>query len=248
MSEELNNELNQEQVESQQQEVPEQHSETSEQQFEQKEGKRFTQDEVNEIIGKRMSEERSKSQRDMTEIQTRLEKFEQLFSNFGKQPEQAQHPQIDPNRPLTIAEYQSIVQQQHKHQQEEIANQKINQLMSEAKSKFSDFEQVKEQHKEIFDMLDKDEVIAHAAVAAGQPYELLYNISKICPDEFKKISNISHPMAKLREMFLLEAKLKNGAKVPSVSGAPSPLADEKGDGSDIDAYDVQAARRRLSQR
>lgn len=206
----------------------------------QQEERLLKQSDVNNIVSRKLAEERTKHERELAELQEKLSSYNKMAE------EKTQAPQADPNQPATLADLERYKQQQQQERVYQEAEKHLGRLESEVKQKFTDYEQIKKDKNDIFDLIGADEAMAAAAINTGQPIEFMYHLAKNYPEDVKKIANMGNNMLKFKEMVLLEARLKNGAKLPSKSEAPHPLDDNSSSDYSGDADDVQLVRKRLA--
>jgi hypothetical protein len=191
----------------------------------------FSQEEVDEISTKIKAKERSKAERLLQQMQSKLQELGGYQANFDEgallphQTQVQQQPTFDPNAPLTMGQLLAIAEQQK--QQEEAT--RYNQMAKETIDKYDDFHQVREQNHEFFMAAQHDPGILSIAESTGQPFEFMYQIAKTYPNELKNVLSQQSPFLRAAALDKLHDKLKARSAVPNVSSAPAPIRGENGD-------------------
>lgn len=209
----------------------------------------FTQDQVDEIIAKRISKERSKYETTWQQYQDELKRLSGYQANFEQgtlQPQQQmqQEPEFDPNRPLTLSDLQAMVEQQKL--QEEAA--RYDAMAKETMQKYEDFKQVSEANRDLFLAFANDPGLSAVAENTQQPFEFIYQVAKSFQNEAKEILKQSNPYLKAAALDKLADKIKARNAVPDVSQAPRPLSEERGDAVNYAGMSVDAKREAMRKR
>lgn len=213
---------------------------------EQKQGRTFSQEELNDIIERRLA-------RDREDREAMKNKFDQLVStlqNFGKPQESfgdEQNNQFDPNQTLTIGDLINLQSEAQRQEIEAKRTEHFSRMANEtlANEQYKDFKEVTKDHVFTKAVLN-NKSLADSLEVLEKPFQFMYDAIKNYPKELEAIANIQEPTKAVAEVVRLEERLKQNAKVPGASNAPGGVSDDhEGSNSESTIGNIQERRKAL---
>jgi hypothetical protein len=203
--------------------------EVAENQVEQQEEKKYSQAEIDAMIGKRLAREQRKWEREQAQ---RAQPSAPLASPVA--PEQFESTDAYVEALATQKAEQLLEQREQRRQQSELL-ESYHDKEEKAREKYDDFEQVAYNPK-----LPITDVMAQSIQASDIGPEVAYHLGAN-PKEAERISRLS-PILQAKEIGKLEAKLAADPPVKKTSNAPTPISPITARSTGSPAYDTTDPR------
>ena len=212
-------------------EVAESTPEVAETQVEQVEEKKYSQAEIDAMIGKRLAREQRKWEREQANRQ-----YEQQVMRAAPTAsvDQFESPEAYAEA-LAYQKAEELIAKREAAKQQSAVLESYHDLEEEARSKYDDFEQVAYNPK-----LPVTNVMAETIQSSEIGPELAYYLGSN-PKEAERISRMS-PLSQAKEIGKIEAKLVSAPPVKKTTSAPAPISPVTARSSGAPAYDTTDPR------
>ena len=178
------------------------------------EEKKFTQAELDAMIGKRLAREQRKWEREQQARQAEMQVKQSASSEI---PSVEQFESVEAYaEALAAKKAEELLMQREAQKQRALVEDAYAEREEEARNKYDDFEQVAYNPK-----LPITEVMAETIKASDMGPDIAYWLGSN-PKEVDRISRMS-PLHQAREIGRIEAKLADGPIVKKTSSAPAPI-------------------------
>ena len=202
-------------------EVVENAPEVAESQPEQAEEKKYSQAEIDAMIGKRLAREQRKWEREQAAKQTQPAPIEQFAE--------------DSPDALTLQKAEELIAKREAAKQQAVILEQYHDREEAARDKYDDFEQVAYNPKvPITNVMA--ETIQNSEVGPDVAYYLGTNIK-----EAERIARLS-PILQAKEIGKIEAKLASDPPVKKTTSAPPPISPVTARSAGVSAYDTTDPR------
>ena len=203
--------------------------EVAEQQVEQQEEKKYSQAEIDAMIGKRLAREQRKWEREqqMRAQATQAPAAPVVPEHFASTEEYAEA--------LAIQKAEQLLQQREQQKQQSEVIEKYHDREEEARSKYDDFEQVA-YNPNLPITTAMAEAIQYSDIGPEVAYHLGAN-----PKEAERISKLPL-ILQAKEIGKIEAKLAADPPVKKTSNAPTPISPVTARSTGSPAYDTTDPR------
>lgn len=195
------------------------------------EEKRFTQAELDAMIGKRLAREQRKWEREqaakLAEVQTRQPVELPKADQFESVEQYAEA--------LAAQKAEQLLAQREVQKQQAMLVEAYHEKEEEARNKYDDFEQVAYNPK-----LPITNVMAETIQASDIGPDLAYYLGSN-PKEAERIARLS-PYLQAKEIGKIEAKLSDTPPIKKTSNAPAPISPVSARSSSAPAYDTTDPR------
>jgi hypothetical protein len=212
-------------------EVAESTPEVAENQVEQAEEKKYSQAEIDAMIGKRLAREQRKWERDQAQRQSEQQT---LRAAPTASADQFESPEAYAEA-LAYQKAEELIAKREAAKQQSAVLESYHDLEEEARSKYDDFEQVAYNPK-----LPVTNVMAETIQSSEIGPELAYYLGSN-PKEAERISRMT-PLSQAKEIGKIEAKLVSAPPVKKTTSAPAPISPVTARSSGAPAYDTTDPR------
>jgi len=212
-------------------EVAESTPEVVENQVEQAEEKKYSQAEIDAMIGKRLAREQRKWERDQAQRQSEQQTLRAAPTASADQFESTEAYA----EALALQKAEELIAKREAAKQQSQVLESYHDLEEEARTKYDDFEQVAYNPK-----LPVTNVMAEAIQSSEIGPELAYYLGSN-PKEADRISRMT-PLGQAKEIGKIEAKLVSAPPVKKTTSAPAPISPVTARSSGSPAYDTTDPR------
>ena len=212
-------------------EVAESTPEVAENQVEQAEEKKYSQAEIDAMIGKRLAREQRKWERDQAQRQSEQQTLRAAPTASADQFESTEAYA----EALALQKAEELIAKREAAKQQSQVLESYHDLEEEARTKYDDFEQVAYNPK-----LPVTNVMAEAIQSSEIGPELAYYLGSN-PKEADRISRMT-PLGQAKEIGKIEAKLVSAPPVKKTTSAPAPISPVTARSSGSPAYDTTDPR------
>jgi len=212
-------------------EVAESTPEVAENQVEQAEEKKYSQAEIDAMIGKRLAREQRKWERDQAQRQSEQQTLRAAPTASADQFESTEAYA----EALALQKAEELIAKREAAKQQSQVLESYHDLEEEARTKYDDFEQVAYNPK-----LPVTNVMAEAIQSSEIGPELAYYLGSN-PKEAERISRMT-PLGQAKEIGKIEAKLVSAPPVKKTTSAPAPISPVTARSSGSPAYDTTDPR------
>jgi hypothetical protein len=212
-------------------EVAESTPEVAENQVEQAEEKKYSQAEIDAMIGKRLAREQRKWERDQAQRQSEQQTLRAAPTASADQFESTEAYA----EALALQKAEELIAKREAAKQHSQVLESYHDLEEEARTKYDDFEQVAYNPK-----LPVTNVMAEAIQSSEIGPELAYYLGSN-PKEADRISRMT-PLGQAKEIGKIEAKLVSAPPVKKTTSAPAPISPVTARSSGSPAYDTTDPR------
>jgi hypothetical protein len=212
-------------------EVAESTPEVVENQVEQVEEKKYSQAEIDAMIGKRLAREQRKWERDQAQ---RSAETQIVRAPAATSVDQFESPEAYAEA-LAYQKAEELIAKREAAKQQSAVLESYHDLEEEARSKYDDFEQVAYNPK-----LPVTNVMAETIQSSEIGPELAYYLGSN-PKEAERISRMT-PLSQAKEIGKIEAKLVSAPPVKKTTSAPAPISPVTARSSGAPAYDTTDPR------
>jgi hypothetical protein len=212
-------------------EVAESTPEVVENQVEQAEEKKYSQAEIDAMIGKRLAREQRKWERDQAQ---RSAETQIVKAPAATSVDQFESPEAYAEA-LAYQKAEELIAKREAAKQQSAVLESYHDLEEEARTKYDDFEQVAYNPK-----LPVTNVMAETIQSSEIGPELAYYLGSN-PKEAERISRMS-PLSQAKEIGKIEAKLVSAPPVKKTTSAPAPISPVTARSSGAPAYDTTDPR------
>jgi hypothetical protein len=212
-------------------EVVESTPEVAENQVEQAEEKKYSQAEIDAMIGKRLAREQRKWEREQAQRQSEQQTLKAAPTAFV---DQFESPEAYAEA-LAYQKAEELIAKREAAKQQSAVLESYHDLEEEARSKYDDFEQVAYNPK-----LPVTNVMAEAIQSSEIGPELAYYLGSN-PKEAERISRMT-PLSQAKEIGKIEAKLVSAPPVKKTTSAPAPISPVTARSTGSPAYDTTDPR------
>lgn len=212
-------------------EVAESTPEVVENQVEQVEEKKYSQAEIDAMIGKRLAREQRKWERDQAQ---RSAETQIVRAPAATSVDQFESPEAYAEA-LAYQKAEELIAKREAAKQQSAVLESYHDLEEEARSKYDDFEQVAYNPK-----LPVTNVMAETIQSSEIGPELAYYLGSN-PKEAERISRMT-PLNQAKEIGKIEAKLVSAPPVKKTTSAPAPISPVTARSSGAPAYDTTDPR------
>ena len=212
-------------------EVAESTPEVAESQVEQAEEKKYSQAEIDAMIGKRLAREQRKWER---EQQQRAAETQIVKAPSAASADQFESPEAYAEA-LAYQKAEELIAKREAAKQQSAVLESYHDLEEEARSKYDDFEQVAYNPK-----LPVTNVMAETIQSSEIGPELAYYLGSN-PKEAERISRMT-PLSQAKEIGKIEAKLVSAPPVKKTTSAPAPISPVTARSSGAPALDTTDPR------
>jgi hypothetical protein len=212
-------------------EVAESTPEVAENQVEQAEEKKYSQAEIDAMIGKRLAREQRKWERDQAQRQSEQQTLRAAPTATADQFESTEAYA----EALALQKAEELIAKREAAKQQSQVLESYHDLEEEARTKYDDFEQVAYNPK-----LPVTNVMAEAIQSSEIGPELAYYLGSN-PKEADRISRMT-PLSQAKEIGKIEAKLVSAPPVKKTTSAPAPISPVTARSSGSPAYDTTDPR------
>lgn len=212
-------------------EVVESTPEVVENQVEQAEEKKYSQAEIDAMIGKRLAREQRKWERDQAQRQSEQQTLRAAPTATADQFESTEAYA----EALALQKAEELIAKREAAKQQSQVLESYHDLEEEARTKYDDFEQVAYNPK-----LPVTNVMAEAIQSSEIGPELAYYLGSN-PKEADRISRMT-PLGQAKEIGKIEAKLVSAPPVKKTTSAPAPISPVTARSSGSPAYDTTDPR------
>ena len=194
-------------------EVAESTPEVAENQVEQVEEKKYSQAEIDAMIGKRLAREQRKWEREQAQ---RSAETQIVKAPAASSVDQFESPEAYAEA-LAYQKAEELIAKREAAKQQSAVLESYHDLEEEARNKYDDFEQVAYNPK-----LPVTNVMAETIQSSEIGPELAYYLGSN-PKEAERISRMS-PLSQAKEIGKIEAKLVSAPPVKKTTSAPAPIS------------------------
>ena len=212
-------------------EVAESTPEVAESQVEQAEEKKYSQAEIDAMIGKRLAREQRKWEREQANRQSEQQVMRAAPT---ASVDQFESPEAYAEA-LAYQKAEELIAKREAAKQQSAVLESYHDLEEEARSKYDDFEQVAYNPK-----LPVTNVMAETIQSSEIGPELAYYLGSN-PKEAERISRMS-PLSQAKEIGKIEAKLVSAPPVKKTTSAPAPISPVTARSSGAPALDTTDPR------
>jgi len=212
-------------------EVAESTPEVVENQVEQVEEKKYSQAEIDAMIGKRLAREQRKWERDQAQ---RSAETQIVKAPAATSVDQFESPEAYAEA-LAYQKAEELIAKREAAKQQSAVLESYHDLEEEARSKYDDFEQVAYNPK-----LPVTNVMAETIQSSEIGPELAYYLGSN-PKEAERISRMT-PLSQAKEIGKIEAKLVSAPPVKKTTSAPAPISPVTARSSGAPAFDTTDPR------
>jgi hypothetical protein len=212
-------------------EVAESTPEVVENQVEQAEEKKYSQAEIDAMIGKRLAREQRKWERDQANRQAETQVLRAAPTASADQFESTEAYA----EALALQKAEELIAKREAAKQQSQVLESYHDLEEEARTKYDDFEQVAYNPK-----LPVTNVMAETIQSSEIGPELAYYLGSN-PKEAERISRMT-PLSQAKEIGKIEAKLVSAPPVKKTTSAPAPISPVTARSSGAPAYDTTDPR------
>ena len=212
-------------------EVAESTPEVAENQVEQAGEKKYSQAEIDAMIGKRLAREQRKWERDQAQRQSEQQTLRAAPTATADQFESTEAYA----EALALQKAEELIAKREAAKQQSQVLESYHDLEEEARTKYDDFEQVAYNPK-----LPVTNVMAEAIQSSEIGPELAYYLGSN-PKEADRISRMT-PLGQAKEIGKIEAKLVSAPPVKKTTSAPAPISPVTARSSGSPAYDTTDPR------
>jgi hypothetical protein len=212
-------------------EVAESTPEVAENQVEQAEEKKYSQAEIDAMIGKRLAREQRKWERDQANRQAETQVLRAAPTATADQFESTEAYA----EALALQKAEELIAKREAAKQQSQVLESYHDLEEEARTKYDDFEQVAYNPK-----LPVTNVMAETIQSSEIGPELAYYLGSN-PKEADRISRMT-PLGQAKEIGKIEAKLVSAPPVKKTTSAPAPISPVTARSSGSPAYDTTDPR------
>ena len=212
-------------------EVAESTPEVAETQVEQVEEKKYSQAEIDAMIGKRLAREQRKWEREQANRQSEQQVMRAAPT---ASVDQFESPEAYAEA-LAYQKAEELIAKREAAKQQSAVLESYHDLEEEARSKYDDFEQVAYNPK-----LPVTNVMAETIQSSEIGPELAYYLGSN-PKEAERISRMS-PLSQAKEIGKIEAKLVSAPPVKKTTSAPAPISPVTARSAGVSAYDTTDPR------
>ena len=212
-------------------EVAESTPEVVENQVEQVEEKKYSQAEIDAMIGKRLAREQRKWEREQAQ---RSAETQIVRAPAATSVDQFESPEAYAEA-LAYQKAEELIAKREAAKQQSAVLESYHDLEEEARSKYDDFEQVAYNPK-----LPVTNVMAETIQSSEIGPELAYYLGSN-PKEAERISRMT-PLSQAKEIGKIEAKLVSAPPVKKTTSAPAPISPVTARSSGAPAYDTTDPR------
>ena len=205
--------------------------EVAENQPEQAEEKKYSQAEIDAMIGKRLAREQRKWER---EQQQRQAEQQVLKATPAASADQFESPEAYAEA-LALQKAEELIAKREAAKQQSAVLESYQEREEAARDKYDDFEQVAYNPK-----LPITDVMAETIQSSDIGPELAYYLGSN-PKDAERISRMS-PLAQAKEIGKIEAKLASDPPVKRTTSAPAPISPVTARSSGAPAYDTTDPR------
>ena len=212
-------------------EVAESTPEVAENQVEQVEEKKYSQAEIDAMIGKRLAREQRKWEREQAQ---RSAETQIVKAPAASSVDQFESPEAYAEA-LAYQKAEELIAKREAAKQQSAVLESYHDLEEEARNKYDDFEQVAYNPK-----LPVTNVMAETIQSSEIGPELAYYLGSN-PKEAERISRMS-PLSQAKEIGKIEAKLVSAPPVKKTTSAPAPISPVTARSSGAPALDTTDPR------
>jgi hypothetical protein len=212
-------------------EVAESTPEVAENQVEQAEEKKYSQAEIDAMIGKRLAREQRKWEREQTNRQSEQQVMK---SAPTASVDQFESPEAYAEA-LAYQRAEELIAKREAAKQQSAVLESYHDLEEEARTKYDDFEQVAYNPK-----LPITNVMAETIQSSDIGPELAYYLGSN-PKEADRISRMT-PLGQAKEIGKIEAKLVSAPPIKKTTSAPAPISLVTARSTGVSAYDTTDPR------
>jgi len=212
-------------------EVAESTPEVAENQVEQAEEKKYSQAEIDAMIGKRLAREQRKWEREQTNRQSEQQVMK---SAPTASVDQFESPEAYAEA-LAYQRAEELIAKREAAKQQSAVLESYHDLEEEARTKYDDFEQVAYNPK-----LPITNVMAETIQSSDIGPELAYYLGSN-PKEADRISRMT-PLGQAKEIGKIEAKLVSTPLIKKTTSAPAPISPVTARSAGVSAYDTTDPR------
>jgi hypothetical protein len=212
-------------------EVAESTPEVAENQVEQAEEKKYSQAEIDAMIGKRLAREQRKWEREQTNRQSEQQVMKAAPT---ASVDQFESPEAYAEA-LAYQRAEELIAKREAAKQQSAVLESYHDLEEEARTKYDDFEQVAYNPK-----LPITNVMAETIQSSDIGPELAYYLGSN-PKEADRISRMT-PLGQAKEIGKIEAKLVSAPPIKKTTSAPAPISPVTARSAGVSAYDTTDPR------
>jgi len=203
--------------------------EVAENQVEQQEEKKYSQAEIDAMIGKRLAREQRKWEREQAQ---RAQPSAPLAAPVAPEQFDSTDAYVEA---LAAQKAEQLLEQREQRRQQSELLESYHDKEEKAREKYDDFEQVAYNPK-----LPITDVMAQSIQASDIGPEVAYHLGAN-PKEAERIARLS-PILQAKEIGKLEAKLASDPPVKKTSNAPTPISPITARSTGTPAYDTTDPR------